>query len=73
MAVKKRAPAKRQGKAPQASLFQRVSTALNPMTYAAKPARQQMEGWNEEYGGGARRRRTDEEVDRAVDGKQRRR
>jgi hypothetical protein len=72
MAMKKRAPAKRQGKVPAPSMFQRVSTALNPMTYTKKPASEAMSGWNEQYGGGARTRQMDKTLEEAT-GERRRR
>jgi hypothetical protein len=51
-----------------AQVFDDISEALNPRTYLEKPAQQQMRDANENYGGGARRRRIDEAVDEAVSG-----
>lgn len=48
--------------------FDTISRALNPRTYLEEPAQRQMRDANEQHGGGARRRRIDEEVDRAVSG-----
>lgn len=45
-----------------------ISTALNPRTYLEKPAQQQMNDANRNYGGGARSRRRAELVDEAVTG-----
>jgi hypothetical protein len=55
------------------ALYQRVSTALNPRTYAEEPAQQHMREWNEGYGGGARRREIDRQVNEATGEKPRRR
>jgi hypothetical protein len=60
----KKVPAKK-------SLFQRVSDAMNPRTYLEKPAQRTMSNANEQYGGGARRRRIDAEVDAASEGRPR--
>ena len=69
MAANKRPPKPGSNKKPEQSMYQRISTALNPMTYARPAAQGQMESWKENYGGGARRRRIDAEVDTAVNGR----
>lgn len=48
--------------------FDDISKALNPRTYLEAPAQKQMRDANENYGGGARRRRIDAAVDEAVSG-----
>ena len=50
-----------------------TSRRLNPQTYIQPKAQETMRNANEQYGGGARRRRIDEEVDRAVNGQEPRR
>lgn len=66
MAVKKSGDGGR--KTPQ-SMYDRISTALNPMTYARPAAQGQMEDWKENYGGGARRDRINSIVDQASGGR----
>lgn len=48
--------------------FDAISRALNPQTYIQPKAQKAMKDANDGYGGGARRRRIDEEVDNAVRG-----
>lgn len=46
----------------------RISRALDPRTHLEPGAQRTMRDANEEFGGGARRRRIDEVVDEAVSG-----
>jgi hypothetical protein len=50
MAVNKRPQKPGSNKKPEQSLYQRVSTALNPMTYAKPTAQGQMESWKQTGG-----------------------
>ncbi len=49
--------------------FEAISKALNPRTHIEPGAQKLMKDANENYGGGARRRRIDEVVDQAVEGR----
>jgi len=75
MATQKKAPAKKQPTMRERveAWYTETSRRLNPQTYIQPKAQETMRNANEQYGGGARRRRIDEEVDRAVEGKEPRR
>lgn len=75
MAAQKKAPAKKQPTMRERvkAWYTETSRRLDPRTYVQPKAQETMRDANEQYGGGARRRRIDEEVDRAVNGQEPRR